>query len=185
MSAEEIRVEALHAEHIGILSKHVLCSWPSTKHEVQKEQQLYWSFRDAVSIIDGITMKGSIIIIGPASLQDKSLKHGHLNYMSIKKIKTLSHGYIHLINMNAGIEEAVKIALRALISNQYDKDNTISHKYKGADVFTINNKHFHCIVDYHVKFPFINHIESRYPNKTCKIIVSNTLLYSRNIVLEI
>ena len=58
MTAEEIRVAILDDEHLGILSEHVLYNWSSTKAEVQKELQPYWSFRDESIIIDRITMKG-------------------------------------------------------------------------------------------------------------------------------
>ena len=63
----------LDDEYLVILSGYVLCSWPSTKAELMKELQSYWSLRDEVVIIDRSVMKGRGIII-PASLQDKLLK---------------------------------------------------------------------------------------------------------------
>ena len=38
---EEIKLATLDDEHLGILSEYVLCIWPSTKVEVQKELQSY------------------------------------------------------------------------------------------------------------------------------------------------
>ena len=67
----------LDDEHIDILVEIVPYDWPSTKVEVQKELQLYWSFRDEITIMDGTAMKGRIII-APAALQDKGLKQLHL-----------------------------------------------------------------------------------------------------------
>ena len=47
----------LEDEHLGVLAEHILCSWPSIETEVHKELQPYWSFRDEISMIDGIAIK--------------------------------------------------------------------------------------------------------------------------------
>ena len=56
MTTEEIGVATLDNEHLGILSEHVLCCWPSTKAEVQKDLQLYWSFRHDIAIITQVEL---------------------------------------------------------------------------------------------------------------------------------
>ena len=38
MTAEEIREEALECENLSTLTELILCSWPSTNTEVQKDQ---------------------------------------------------------------------------------------------------------------------------------------------------
>ena len=48
-------------------------------------------------------------------------------------------------------------------------------KYFGADIFTINNKHYFCTVDYHNKFPVIKQVEglsTGYLVKICQIIIT-------------
>ena len=50
-------------ELLEILSERVIHGWPLTKAEVQKVPQLYWLFRDEITIIDGIVMKGVRIMI--------------------------------------------------------------------------------------------------------------------------
>ena len=62
----------LDDENIVMLSKLILCVWPSTKAEVQADLQPYWSFVYEIAIIDCIAKKQIIIII-PAVLQDKAL----------------------------------------------------------------------------------------------------------------
>ena len=54
------------------------------KFEIQKELQPYWSFRDEIAIIDRIAIKGRTKMI-PALLQDKAIKHLHINHMGIEK----------------------------------------------------------------------------------------------------
>ena len=54
MTVEETTVASQDDEHLGILLEHVLHSWPPTEAKVQKELQMYWSFKDEITIIDGI-----------------------------------------------------------------------------------------------------------------------------------
>ena len=57
----------------------ILLHCPSTA-EVQKYLQPYWSYKDKTAIMDGISMRSRGIIV-PALLQDKALKHLHLNHI--------------------------------------------------------------------------------------------------------
>ena len=107
MRAEEIRSVTIDDEHLGILPNNVLHSWPSMRAEVQKGSQLYWSFRDEIAIIYGITMKGKRIII-PASLQEKAPNQMHINHIGIEHIRLLACESIYWINMNTGKDETLK-----------------------------------------------------------------------------
>ena len=59
------------------------------------------------------------------------------------------------------------------------KDKVMSHKIRltpweavGADIFTINNKHYLCIVDYHSEFPVVKQMAVFSADniiKTCKV----------------
>ena len=74
MTGEEIRIAVPDGEHIGMLSYHILQSWPFTKAEEQTDLQPYWSFRDGFAIIASNAMKGRGIVI-PVALQDKALNN--------------------------------------------------------------------------------------------------------------
>ena len=54
-----------------------------------------------------VAMKARRVIV-PASLQDKTLKHLHLDHMGIEKTRILACESMYLINMNDYIEETVK-----------------------------------------------------------------------------
>ena len=62
-----------------MLSEFILFGWASTKSEVQKNPQPYWSFRDEIAIRDGSAMKGRIVI--SAVIQDKALNQLDLNHI--------------------------------------------------------------------------------------------------------
>ena len=119
MKAEEIRKTILEDEHLTDLEKLIMYSWPSTKSEVQKEIQHYWSIREEIAIIDGIAMKGRRIIT-PASLSEKARYHLHISYMGIEKTRVLAHDSTYWINMNADIKVVIKTALHVLINRPHN-----------------------------------------------------------------
>ena len=69
---------------IVMLSELIFYSWPLTKVEVQKDLQLYWSFRDEITVIDGISMKGRRIRI-PRALKVIVQKQLYLKHIGIEK----------------------------------------------------------------------------------------------------
>ena len=80
ITAAEIKIATLEDEYLSAFVELELHSWPSTKAKVHKELQPYWLFRDEISVMDGILIKGRIITI-PTSLQDKELKQLYINYI--------------------------------------------------------------------------------------------------------
>ena len=72
----------------------------------------------------------------------------------------LAYGYIHWINMNVDIEEAIKSCPMFLhYQATKPKEKVMSHKIPRrlwesvrSDIFTINSKYYLYIVDYHSKF---------------------------------
>ena len=54
MAAEEIGIATLDEVHINISSELILHGRPLTKAKVQKDLQSSYSFRDEITIIDGI-----------------------------------------------------------------------------------------------------------------------------------
>ena len=61
MRAKEIAIP--DDKHTCMLSECILHDWPLTKAEMQKYLQPYWSFRNDITIIDYIAIKGIRIII--------------------------------------------------------------------------------------------------------------------------
>ena len=74
---------------------------------------------------------------------------------------------IYWTNINDDIKKHIKIALHVLtFSTHNTKEMIIHHKIPaktwdivGADMFTVHNRNYLCIVDYHSKFPVIKKME--------------------------
>ena len=57
ITAEEIQLAFTDDKFLGMLPNYVLHGQPTTKAEVQKEVQPFWSFRDKTLVRDGITLE--------------------------------------------------------------------------------------------------------------------------------
>ena len=126
MTTADIRVATHDDEYLGILSEHVLHGWSSTQDEAQKELLPYWSFRDEITIIHGITMHGKTTL-----LQDITLQLDPRN-MGIQKTTLLACESIYWVNMNTSTDKT-KITPHAFISSHYYLRIKQCHrKYQGG-----------------------------------------------------
>ena len=105
-----------------------------------------------MAVIDGIIMKGRCVI--PEILKTQALDQLHINHMGIHKTKLLTCECIYWIIINDDIENFIKNCTTCLTFQQTQlKDKMIHHDILvrpwdviGADMFTLNNKHYLCIV---------------------------------------
>ena len=133
-----------------------------------------------MTVIDGAVTKGRHIVILEA-LQQQVLKQLHINHMGIKKTKLLACESVYWMGINVVIESHIKIVLHALTSSKHNQQ--IHHNITGkpwyiigVDMFTLNNKNYLCIVDYHSKFPTVKKAEDISADSSivaCKVTFQN------------
>ena len=152
-------------EHLQWLRGYIIAGRPEIKDQVQQDIWMYWSFRDDMAVIDGIILKGRHIII-PEIQKAQVLDQLHINYMGWKN--RTPGMWIYLFGQHEWLYwKCHKNNTTCLTSQQtQSKDKMIHHDIPvrpwdviGADMFTLNNKHYLCIVDYHSKFPIIKKAE--------------------------
>ena len=166
MSIAQIQQVTMQDEYLQQLGGYIIAHWPDIKDQVQQEIRMYWSFRDDMAGIDGITMKGRHVII-PEVLKAQMLDQLHINHMGIEKTKLLACKSIYWVNINDDIENFIKKCTTCLTFQQIQpKDKMLHHDIPVRpwdiivmDMFTLNNKYYLCVVDYHSKFPIIKKAE--------------------------
>ena len=162
------------------LSGYIIAGWPGSKDHLYKDIRAYWSFKHDMAVIDGVIMKGRCIII-PEILKAQMLDKLHVNHMGIEKTKLLACESVHWANINDDIENFIKSCTTCLTFQQTQpKDKIIHHNIPvrpwdviGADMFTLDNKHYLYIVDYHSEFLIIKKTKVLSADSlilTCKII---------------
>ena len=86
MSISQIQQASAQDEHLQCLKSFIIAGWLSTKDELQSDLRLYWSYRDDLTVMDGVVMKDRWIII-PTTVKQQVLDQLHTNHMGIEKIK--------------------------------------------------------------------------------------------------
>ena len=70
-----------------VLLKHTIThGWPSTIQEVPSKIQAYWTFREELTVEDGIVLKGTWIVI-PQKKHQTTLKFIHEGHLGLGKCK--------------------------------------------------------------------------------------------------
>ena len=113
-----------------------------------------------MAVIDWAIPKEEHAIILKA-LQTQALQQLHVNHIAIEKKKLLVNESIYWTGMNFGIENHIQTALHFLTFSKHNQNKT-HHEIPGkpwevieADMFTLYNRNYLCIVDYPSKFPVI------------------------------
>ena len=106
--------------------------------------------------------------------------------MVIENTRLLTCDSLHWVNINSDIENAVKICPLCVDFQmmQYDLHEIPGRQWGtvGTDIFTLNDKHYMCIVEPRGKFPVIKQIAGISADdliKTCRIIFSKYGLPSK------
>ena len=147
----------------------------------------YWTFWVDIAVIYGVILTGRHVVI-PETLQKQALEQIHVNHMWIRKTMLLACKSIYWTGMNNDTENCIKIALHVLIFSKHSQKKVIHHEVPGkpwqvdwTDMFTVHNKQYLCIVDYHSKFPVIKKMESLSGDSlivACKIMFPD-MVYQR------
>ena len=149
------------------LLKYVLNGFPDSRRDMHSETRNYWSFRDELSIEDGILLKGTRIII-PSSLTSKFMQDLHMGHLGVTKCQQRAKSTVYWPNIDRDIEEYIRSCETCqrnqssqppekLIPITSDLPN-IPWYTLGTDLFTHENDNYLIISDYMSKYPIIERL---------------------------
>ena len=93
-------------EELAVLRATVMQGWPDTKQEVPDSVREYWSYRDELSVMDGVVYKGMRFVV-PPSMRRHMMAHIHSSHQGIVKCKRRAGEALFWPGMSSQIEEAV------------------------------------------------------------------------------
>ena len=70
-------------QHLQYLIEYIIQEWPESKTQLQQDIRTYWTFRDDMTVMNGVFIKGRYIAI-PEELQLQALKQIHIIHKDIK-----------------------------------------------------------------------------------------------------
>ena len=153
------------------LKEIILIGWPVEMKELPGDIRPYWSFRDQLSVEDGIIVKGSQVMI-PPQLRKDILDQLHTAHLGQEKTKLLAKETVYWLNINKDIEERTKsceICQRHLPAQTAEP--LLQHEIPSrpwsviaTDLFEDEGKQHLLIADYYSKWVIVRKLPSPCPS---------------------
>lgn len=180
-----IRSESIEDEVFQTIFRYIKEGWPKNKKLVEKNVQPYYPFKDDISEIDGLILKGNRILI-PQGLRKKMLKYLHEGHMGIQACQNLAKNTVYWPNINNDIYNIVSSCELCLkYRNGNCKEELLSHEivchpwYRlGCDLFEFNKNMYILFVDYYSKFVEIDLLSNSYSSN--QVILKCKSMFSRH-----
>ena len=153
---QEIRKKTDIEPQMVTLKQTILFGWPNTKKECPPSLIDYWCYRDELTVVDGIIMKGHKIVI-PPSLRKQMLEIVHTGHFGVDKCLSRARTALFWPNISHDIKQLVlkcPICIEHRASNP--KEPLKSHdipeypwQIVATDLFTWDDKNYIVVVDYY------------------------------------
>ena len=153
------------------LTKVILEGWPETMKELPNQIRDYWSYRDELSVENGIILKGERVLI-PDSLRAGILEQLHTGHLGIEKTRLHSKISVYWPKINSDIEQMCKVCSTCQqYKNSQPHETLLQHEIPtgpwetvGTDLFSIENHNYLIIVDYYSKYPVVKRLPEPSPS---------------------
>ena len=141
--------------------------WSSLSAECPQSVLNYWTFKEDLSVEDGIIYKGHRLIM-PESEREGTLKILHKGHYSASKMLLRAKDSVYWPGMTKDIETTAE-RCHACASNARSQQKEtlkllpvpeVAWDSLATDTFHVNNKNFILIVDYYSRFPVVCQIHS-------------------------
>ena len=160
---EELCSKTNHDPVLAPLRDLIVSGWPDKFKTLLKLLRPYWSYRDELSVEDGVILKGGEQVLIPTSMQDFIFKALHAGHQGRDKCRLRAKCSVYWNGIHQDIEKFVaqcSICQEEAASQQKEpleqKDtpprpwHTIS-----ADFFDLRGKQYLLVADHFSKFTFV------------------------------
>lgn len=154
----------------------IIQGWPDTIQEIPEAIRSFWSFRDELSVEDGIILKGDRVVI-PQSLQQETMRQLHAAHQGVEKTRLRARASVYWQGISKDIE---KLTSQCPICQEHQKNQvpetlnpheipTQPWEVLGVDFFVLDNTQHVLIADYFSKFFVCRKLPNDY---TCKTTIA-------------
>lgn len=141
------------------LIQYVMAGWPDTKQEVDTDCQPYWTYRDEISICDGLLLKNNRLVV-PSRLRKEMLRQVHQSHLGIEKCRQRARDLLFWPGMNGEISEMVSNCPTCLQNRPaQQKEPLLQHEMPSrpwqklaTDLFELDGQAYILLVDYYSKY---------------------------------
>lgn len=173
---KSLQEETKHDPTLSKLIPTIINGWPDTIQEVPEPIRSFWSFRDELSVEDGIVLKGDRVVI-PLNLQQEMLRQLHAAHQGIEKTRLRARASVYWQGISKDIE---KLTSQCPICQEHQKNQvpetlnpheipTQPWEVLGVDFFAVDNTQHILVADYYSKFFVCRKLPNDY---TCKTTIA-------------
>ena len=149
--------------------------WPASKEEVPENVRDYFSFREELSIQNGLVFKGERIVI-PASMRDNMLAKIHASHIGIQGCLRRAREVVYWPRMDKDVAAYVtKCDVCNSQPAEQGKEPLICHELPtrpwekiAVDLFDLNGTEFRVTVDYYSSFFEVDRLTSKTSEEVVK-----------------
>ena len=150
---------------MALLKHTITFGWPHTVQELPKELQAYWTFREEMTVEDGLILKATRIVISP-SMRESTLHQLHEGHLGFTKCYNCAQQTVYWPNLRKELEELVLNCQLCLKHSQakckpkptpsFGQEIPVVPWTKlASDIFHFQNNLYLLIVDFTSRFPIV------------------------------
>ena len=166
----QTRIATQEDDDVALLKHTITHGWPSTIREVSSKIQPYWTFREELTVEDGIILKGTQIVVSHRKCQ-AILQLIHEGHLGLGECKLRAKDTVHWPGLNDQLEKLVlncQLCLKYSLSKQKQKPSTYLgqeipvHPWSKltTDIFHFEGTSYLLIVDDTSRFPVVCKLSS-------------------------
>ncbi|XP_048255235.1 uncharacterized protein K02A2.6-like [Haliotis rufescens] len=154
--------------------------WPPSKEDVPHSVREYFTFRDELSMQNGVVFKGERIVV-PASIRGNIMERIHSSHIGVQGCIRRAKELVYWPNMGQEIIDLVsKCEPCNTLQQEQSREPLISHQIPtrpweklGCDLFEFDQKDFLITVDYYSDFFKVDRLHSKQAPEIIKKLKSH------------
>ena len=155
----KIQTQSQADEELRVLTNLIKCGWPETRSKVTPEARAYFSFREELTLQNGVVFKGERLVI-PSSMREELKMKLHASHLGIQACLRRAREAFYWPNMNKDIEEFIgKCSVCNSYRQQQQKEPMIAHpipsrpwEYIASDLLEFEGRDYLITTDYYSNF---------------------------------
>ena len=171
---QQLREETAMDEELGPLRDLIIDGWPDQQRQLAKLLKPYWSYRDELSIDNGIILKGSDQVLIPKSMRPFILESLHAGHLGRDKCRLRAKTSVFWNGISNDIERYVASCSSCQKHAGSQRKEPLMPKEVppcpwhtiATDFFEINGVEYLLVADQFSKFPFVKRMGSSATSKS-------------------
>ena len=167
---QQIRQATQEDDKMALLKHTITHGWPHTVQELPKELQAYWTFREEITVEDGLILKATRIVI-PPGMRESVLNQLHEGHLGCTKCYNRAKQTVFWPNLRKELEELVlncQLCLKHSTAKRKPKPTpslgqeipVVPWTKLASDIFHFQNDSYLLIVDFTSRFPVVRKLKS-------------------------